>query len=179
MRGSRAVRALILLWGWALAGCSTGTTPPPPAPSSPPISTSVSTSTTTPTSPADAFVCANPTVGPLPEWARSGFSPPDQPVGHLQAVGGHVVAVPFGWPLREKQLKGRENKVLWVADMSTGGPLVIQARRESDTEVVRREVPNGPGPSIIDLPAKGCWQLDLSWPGGTDRVYLRYFGPGA
>jgi hypothetical protein len=88
-----------------------------------------------------------------------------------------VVAVPFGWPLRDKQPKDRANKVLWVADVSTGGPLVIQARRESDTEVVRREVTGGPGPSIIDLPAKGCWQLDLSWPGGADRIYLRYLGP--
>ena len=29
---------------------------------------------------------------------------------------------------------------------------------------------------IIDLPVKGSWQLDLSWPGGTDRIYLRYLG---
>jgi hypothetical protein len=79
--------------------------------------------------------------------------------------------------LRDKQPEGKSNKVLWVADLSTGGPLVIQARRETDTQTVRREVANGPGPSIIDLPGKGCWQLDLSWPGGEDRIYLRYLGP--
>lgn len=171
MRGCRGGLALILLGGWALTGCSATTPTPLPAPSSPPISTRTS-------SPA-AFVCTGPTVSPLPEWARSGFSPPDQPVSHFLAVGGHVVAVPFGWPLRAKQPAGRANKVLWVADLSTGGPLVIQARRESDTEVVRREVPGGPGPSIIDLPGQGCWQLDLSWPGGTDRIYLRYLRPVA
>ena len=69
--------------------------------------------------------------------------------------------------------------MLWVADLSTGGPLVIQARREADPETVRREVAGGPGPSTIDLPGEGCWQLDLSWPGGTDRIYLRYLGPVA
>jgi hypothetical protein len=116
-------------------------------------------------------------VSPLPEWARTGFTPPDQDVAHIASVQGHVVAVPFGWPLREKQPEGRSNKVLWFADLDTGGPLVIEARREADTNSVRREVADGPCPSIIDLPGKGCWQLDLSWPGGTDRVYLRYLGP--
>jgi len=159
MRGSSRVQALMLVVSASLVGCSTAT-PPPPAPSSPPA----------------AFVCTDPTVAPLPEWARSGFTPPDQPVAHFRSVQGHVVAVPFGWPLREKQPEGRANKVLWIADLSTGGPLVIQARRESDTETVRREVAGGPGPSIIDLPGQGCWQLDLSWPGGQDRIYLRYLG---
>ena len=163
MRACTRAGALTLLVSASLAGCSASSPTPAPAP----------------TTPAAAFACTDPVVGPLPEWARAGFTPPDQDVAHIASVQGHVVAVPFGWPLRAKQLKGRANKVLWVADVSTGGPLVIQARRESDTEVVRREVIGGPGPSIIDLPAKGCWQLDLSWPGGTDRVYLRYFGPGA
>jgi hypothetical protein len=90
-----------------------------------------------------------------------------------------VIAVPLGWPLRDKQPEGRANKVLWIANIGGGGPLVIQARREADTDTVRREVAGGPGPSIIDLPGKGCWQLDLSWPGGEDRVYLRYLGPVA
>ncbi len=159
---SRVRRAALILVSGCLAGCSTA------APTQP-----------APTTPAAAFACTDPTMGPLPEWARGGFSPPDQPVAHLTSVEGHVVAVPFGWPLRSRQPEGRSNKVLWVADLSTGGPLVIQARREADTEAVRREVTGGPGPSIIDLPGKGCWQLDLSWPGGEDRLYLRYLGPVA
>ena len=39
------------------------------------------------------------------------------------------------------------------------------------------EVPAGPGPSIVDLPAPGCWHLDLRWPGGADSVSLRYEPP--
>jgi hypothetical protein len=35
-------------------------------------------------------------------------------------------------------------------------------------------VPGGPGPSIIDLPAPGCWTLRLSWSGHTDELRLRY-----
>jgi hypothetical protein len=32
----------------------------------------------------------------------------------------------------------------------------------------------GPGPSITDLPAPGCWTLRLSWSGHTDELKLRY-----
>ncbi len=163
MRVFHRRQAMLVLACAYLAGCTTASPTPPPAP----------------TTPVAAFACADPTVSSLPEWARTGFTPPDQPVAHLQSLQGHVVAVPFGWPLRSRQPEGRSNKVLWVADLSTGGPLVIQARREADTETIRREVAGGPGPSIIDLPGQGCWQLDLSWPGGEDRIYLRYLGPVA
>jgi hypothetical protein len=35
-------------------------------------------------------------------------------------------------------------------------------------------VPGGPGPSIINLPAPGCWTLHLSWSGHRDELKLRY-----
>lgn len=126
-----------------------------------------------------AFVCSQPIVSPLPVWARTGFTPPDQPVAHVLSAEGHIVAVPFGWPLRSKQPEGRSNKVLWVADRDEGGPMTIDARRESDPGPVHRELPDGPGPSTVDLPGQGCWRLDLSWPGGRDRIYLEYLGPEA
>ncbi len=62
------------------------------------------------------------------------------------SVNGHVVAVPFGWPLRDKQPEGRANKVLWIVDSDHGGPMIIQARREHDPQIVLREVLDGPGP---------------------------------
>lgn len=126
---------------------------------------------------ASAFTCSEPEVTPLPEWARAGFSPPDQSVAHFVGARGNIVAVPFGWPLRQQQPAGRSNKVLWVAQQANAGPLTIEAHRQGQADPVHREVANGPGPSIIDLPAKGCWRLDLSWPGGADSVYLRYLGP--
>lgn len=160
MRGSSGMGVSVgVLVGLVVAGCSTPSTSSESRPA--PV----------------AFACQEPSVGPLPVWARAGFSPPDQPVAHLLSVDRHVVAVPFGWPLREKQPPGRANKVLWVADEAGTGPMTIEARRDTDPELVRRELPNGPGPSILDLPHQGCWQLDLSWPGGRDRIYLRYLGP--
>jgi hypothetical protein len=39
--------------------------------------------------------------------------------------------------------------------------------------VVRR-VTGSPGPSIIDLPAAGCWRLTLRWSGRVDTLDLRY-----
>lgn len=165
MRGLMVAGVCAVVVGGLSAGCFASS---PPAPSA---SGTGSTAT--------AFACAQPTVGPLPDWARSGFSPPDQPVAHPLSAEGHIVAVPFGWPLRERQPEGRSNKVLWIADQDDDGPMTIDARRESGGEPVHRELPDGPGPSIVDLPGPGCWQLELSWPGGRDRIYLEYLGPAA
>ncbi len=165
MRGFVATGALTVALSGLVASCSAS---PPPVPSVPGMGSA-----------SVRYVCAQPAVGPLPEWARTGFSPPDQPVGHLLSLEGHIVAVPFGWPLRERQPEGRSNKVLWIADRDDGGPMTIDARRESVAEPVHRELPDGPGPSTVDLPGQGCWQLDLSWPGGRDRIYLQYLGPEA
>jgi len=164
VRGLVVASACVVLVSGLQAGCSA----PLRAPS---VSPSGGTATT--------FACVQPSESPLPQWARDGFSPPDQSVAHLLSSDGHIVAVPFGWPLRERQPEGRSNKILWVADRNGGGPMTIDARRDSDSTVVHRELPDGPGPSIVDLPGRGCWQLDLAWPGGRDRIYLQYLGPAA
>jgi hypothetical protein len=39
---------------------------------------------------------------------------------------------------------------------------------------VTRVVPGGPGPSIIDLPAAGCWRVDASWGRHRDQLDLNY-----
>ncbi len=91
------------------------------------------------------------------------------------------MAVLFAHPLRQVREDGSNNKILWVARAATTSPdpvapatLVITARLDgTDTQVIR-EVPGGPGPSIIDLPQAGCWRLDLSWSGHTDTMDLVY-----
>ena len=123
-----------------------------------------------------SFTCAEPQRTPLPEWARGGFTPPDQPVLNVVGEKGAVIAVLFGWPLREKQPEGKNNKVLWIAKSGQVGPLVIEGVRGGDGATARRVLADGPGPSIVDLP-QGCWRLDLSWPGAEDRLYLRYLEP--
>src|SRR5262249_33985344 len=40
--------------------------------------------------------------------------------------------------------------------------------------VASRVLPNGPGPSSVDLPAPGCWTLNLSWAGHHDQLDLWY-----
>jgi hypothetical protein len=56
--------------------------------------------------------------------------------------------------------------------------LRISAQRMDGTRLVgrpvRRLVMGGPGPSIIDLPAAGCWRMSLAWSGRTDQIDLTY-----
>jgi hypothetical protein len=112
---------------------------------------------------------------PLPAWARAGFTPPDQTATYVQGARGDIVGVLFGWPLTAPPARDHRNKILWVARTSAGGdPLEITARLASSGAVVRRRVQGGPGPSIVDMPAAGCWRFDLSWSGRHDHVDVPY-----
>jgi hypothetical protein len=114
--------------------------------------------------------------GPLPEWARAGFSGDARAV-HVLGAQGEIAAVLFGHPLTHDRKDGVSNKILWVArEKYEPGDLTIKARLEGTGEPVLREVSGGPGPSIIDLPRAGCWRVYLSWPGHTDTMDLVYAG---
>ncbi|WP_230686518.1 hypothetical protein [Catellatospora vulcania] len=131
-----------------------------------------------PAAPSLAPGCAATKVenGPLPDWARAGFSGDARAV-YVLGVQGEIAAVLFGHPLTHDRKDGASNKILWVSrEASEPGTLTIKARREGTGEPVLREVSRGPGPSIIDLPGPGCWRLYLSWPGHTDTMDLVYAG---
>jgi hypothetical protein len=68
------------------------------------------------------------------------------------------------------------SKILWVSRVNQGAftPLRIQATLNGANQTVTRQVAGGPGPSIIDLPAAGCWSVNLSWSGHHDHLTLRY-----
>lgn len=119
-----------------------------------------------------------PPVSPLPVWARSGFSPADQAMPHVLGEAGNIVAILWAPrdALHSPPLPDRHNKILWVSRLPLVGadPLVIRATLAGSTRTATVTVPGGPGPSYVDLPAPGCWTMQLSWSGHTDELQLRY-----
>jgi hypothetical protein len=116
----------------------------------------------------------------VPEWARTGFSEAEPLMPLVLGDRGRIVAIVFGEPLlAPADDVQHSNKILWVPkEYGEHGPLLIDAVPESGGPAVHREVPEGPGPSGVDLPAAGCWRLTLTWGGGlTDTMSLRYTAP--
>lgn len=75
--------------------------------------------------------------------------------------------------LHAPALPDRANKILWVSRVSSG-PMTIRATLAGSTRTAVVNLPDGPGPSYVDMPAPGCWTLHLSWGGQTDQLSLRY-----
>ena len=133
--------------------------------------------------PATADACASAVVyGSLPTWARAGFNPPTMAMPYVLGARGDIAAVLWARhdPLVTPAPANRNNKILWVSKTPdpTGANLQITARRliggTAVGPVQRRTVDGGPGPSIIDMPAAGCWQFTLRWSGHTNTVDLPY-----
>jgi hypothetical protein len=118
--------------------------------------------------------------GAIPAWARAGFSAPEPRMPHAVGRDGEIAAIVFGDPLQSPPPRDRSNKILWVAREPLDGPadLRISAQRMDGARTVgspvQRVVDGGPGPSIVDLPAAGCWRLALRWAGREDAVDLAY-----
>jgi hypothetical protein len=89
---------------------------------------------------------------------------------------GDIVAILWAEhdPLVVPPATDRNNKILWVARVSSGGSLQIEARLTGSDESVTRTIDGGPGPSIIDLPAPGCWSFNLTWGEKHDNLELEY-----
>ena len=133
--------------------------------------------------PTSASSCASSVVyGPLPSWARAGFTPPSQAMPYVLGSRGNIVAVLWARhdPLITPTPPGRANKILWVSKLplSGGSSLEITARQliggTAVGAVQRRTVLGGPGPSTIDMPTAGCWQFTLRWSGHVETVNLPY-----
>jgi hypothetical protein len=88
-----------------------------------------------------------------------------------------MLAILFGTPLTAPPAADHNNKILWVAKVGAEGAFSIDARLEGSDRRFRREIGPAPGPSIVDLPAAGCWHLELRWGSYTDTISLRY-APG-
>ena len=116
----------------------------------------------------------------LPVWARSGFSDPKPRMPYRLGRAGRIAAILWADPLRSPPPQDHNNKILWVshAPATPGSDLRISAQRMAGStpigRLVARSVMGGPGPSIINLPAAGCWRLTLRWSHTTDVLDLRY-----
>ena len=118
--------------------------------------------------------------GVLPRWARTGFSSRRPRLPHVIGKERRIAALIFGNPLVSPPARRRNNKILWVSRLRVKptDDLVIHAQRMHGGRrigvAVTRKVDGGPGPSIIDLPAPGCWRFSLAWSGHHDTLDLRY-----
>jgi hypothetical protein len=95
---------------------------------------------------------------------------------HVMGAAGNIVAILWATPnaLHAPPLPDRANKILWVSRVSSSGPMTIRARLAGSTRTATVDLPDGPGPSYVNMPAPGCWTLHLSWGGHTDQLSLRY-----
>jgi hypothetical protein len=130
---------------------------------------------------AEARVCKSQVWrGVLPVWARRGFSNPKPRMPHVLSAAGKLTAILWADPLLSPQPKDHSNKILWVSRVKTGpySDLLISAQRMiGSTKVgspVGRRLRGGPGPSIINMPAAGCWRFSLRWAGQLDTLDLTY-----
>jgi hypothetical protein len=114
------------------------------------------------------------TGAPPPEWARDGFSGDSFPP-FAYSSSGDVLAYVFGDPLSAPPAADHNNKILWVVRPGAAPFTAVTARLEGTDRTITLQVPAGP--SIVDVPAPGCWQLDLRSGDRHDRIALRWASP--
>ena len=124
--------------------------------------------------PSGTSACTPLDTGPIPVWARSGFTGDSYPP-FATSSSGNLVAIVFGDPLSAPPADDHNNKILWVYRGGAPGNLDVTAHREGSDQVVHRQIPAGP--SIVDMPAAGCWVMDLQIGDHHDRIALRWTAP--
>ncbi|HEX2322897.1 MAG TPA: hypothetical protein VHJ18_28300 [Streptosporangiaceae bacterium] len=179
----------VLAIGCALltAACTSGR--PAPAPTGRGVSTSATSQSAAATAPAGNPVrgakytgggcgATRLRLGGAPLWAASA-NPPRIP--YALAARRKAAGFLFGNPLRAGHPENPDNKILWVVALPRdGSPLRLTAHPVGATApVVSSTWPDNsaPGeiyPSIVNVPAPGCWHFTLSWNGHSDTVDLRY-----
>jgi hypothetical protein len=111
-------------------------------------------------------------------WARGGFTGNSYPP-FATSSSGDIVAIVFGDPLASPPVAGRNNKILWVVRGGSTTDMAVTAHLEGSDLTATMSIPAGP--SIVDMPAAGCWRLDLDVKGRGlhDSISLRWVKPGS
>src|SRR4051794_12026761 len=121
--------------------------------------------------------CGTVDRGVIPSWARTGFSEAEPKIPHVDGDKDRIAAILFGDILSSPPAVGRSNKILWVSRETWQGVTDLRIRAVAGKDVVHRTVAGGLGPSNIDLPHAGCWDLTLQWAGRQDHLRLAYESP--
>ena len=79
-----------------------------------------------------------------------------------------------GAPSRPRAVAAPGGKVLWLA-RNGSGRLRMDAREQASGHTVSVTLPDGAGPSLVDMPQPGCWRFVLTWADNPDEVFVRYF----
>jgi hypothetical protein len=122
--------------------------------------------------------CAVPSADvELPSWTDS--ANPPQGVPRLISPDGNVVAVVWS-KLVAGERDDEQNKILWIMRQPRGGQaLQITATLPESVTTVTADRPadSSPGeiyPSVVDVPAPGCWHFALDWNGHHSEINLAY-----
>jgi len=154
----------------ALAGC-TAVTPAPGT--SPPAVAAVS-----PSSAPGGCGTTSILFGGQPDWTASAGAPAGP---YVLSHEGNLVGVLFGYPLRAGEPTNPANKILWIAREPRGGhdlQLTLRPLAGTAEPVTQSEPANsGPGeiyPSIVNVPAAGCYTVQAAWSGNVATLELPY-----
>jgi hypothetical protein len=116
--------------------------------------------------------------GGMPDWAASAGAP-ELPT--VMSHEGNLVGAVFGYPLMAPaSATGRQNKILWIVREPRGGSelkLSLRPAGGGDTVTVSEPAGSSPGeiyPSIVDVPAPGCWDVVAEWNGHRATLELSY-----
>jgi hypothetical protein len=124
--------------------------------------------------PSGTSACAPLHTGPLPVWARSGFTGDSYPP-FATSASGNLVAIVFGDPLSAPPADDHNNKILWVQRNPNAYQMTVTAHLEGTDRLVHEQIPVGP--SIVDMPGAGCWVMDLRIGDHHDQIALRWAAP--
>jgi hypothetical protein len=170
--------------GFALAGCTSSVSGPQP---------NRSLAVTPPASPSAPGPSVSPVAGPAgcgsiypagstrPAWVQSA-GPGLDGLTWVLSSEQNMVGMLFGAPFRAgSRNDGRSNKILWISrEPRNGATLKITGSSDKgDSMSASQAADASPGeiyPSIVDVPAPGCWHLNLAWGSNTATVDL-YYGP--